>query len=522
ICRNNGIGIQMTGYLGPTFFSDQVIINNQIHNNTYFTNVDSQPYGITMGGYCRSDIIRGNNITGHIGQTTTGVFIGMGIRVWEPAAYNIIENNNVSNNVVGIHGGYPEFQHHMILNNSVWNNKNYGIHTEHGDAFNVIDNNTVGKSGSVGIVLEYINTGPPLYDQVSKNTLIDNLYGIKISNSRDDIPTPIPISNYISIENNMITGSYCGVILGYAKNNTIFSNQISGCNRGIWCLYSSEDNTFKDNVVTGNSYGFYLQSANNTIYHNNIINNTVQAYDESYNLWDNGYPSGGNYWSDYTGTDMMSGPNQNLPGSDGIGDLPYNSTTGQGIQGGSNVDRYPLMSSPAFAEFSIPVHPGWNLISLPVIPDDCSLPNALLDKGGDTNWSRVLWYDTSAPTWARWKQYYTAWDPSLNDLTKMDHTMGVWLYVTDAGDGFLTIKGRLPMKTSIQLYAGWNMVGYPAIDDSTYTVWDLKNDTGASTVEGFDATSPYLTKVLGNTYLLKRGEGYWVHVSAGTTWTVDW
>jgi len=54
------------------------------------------------------------------------------------------------------------------------------------------------------------------------------------------------------------------------------------------------------------------------------------------NFWDNGYPSGGNYWSDYNGTDLFSGPYQNETGSDGIGDTPY------GIDE-NNQDRYPLM-----------------------------------------------------------------------------------------------------------------------------------------------------------------------------------
>ena len=53
--------------------------------------------------------------------------------------------------------------------------------------------------------------------------------------------------------------------------------------------------------------------------------------------WDDGYPSGGNYWSDYNGTDFYSGTNQNVTGSDGIGDTSY-------IIDVNNVDRYPLMS----------------------------------------------------------------------------------------------------------------------------------------------------------------------------------
>lgn len=87
-------------------------------------------------------------------------------------------------------------------------------------------------------------------------------------------------------------------------------------------------------------------SSNNRVYHNNFINNTKQVHDVSWdfpwippsiNIWDDGYPSGGNYWSDYTGVDEKSGPNQDQPGSDGIGDTPY-------VIDVNNRDGYPLMS----------------------------------------------------------------------------------------------------------------------------------------------------------------------------------
>jgi len=82
----------------------------------------------------------------------------------------------------------------------------------------------------------------------------------------------------------------------------------------------------------------YSPEHTNQIYHNNFINNTNQAsvtvgYE---NVWDDGYPSGGNYWSDYTGLDLYSGPYQNETGSDGIGDTPH-------IIDANNRDSYPLM-----------------------------------------------------------------------------------------------------------------------------------------------------------------------------------
>ncbi len=94
------------------------------------------------------------------------------------------------------------------------------------------------------------------------------------------------------------------------------------------------------NNIASNCYGIILTqySSSNIFYHNNIINNTWQvSSDGSPNTWDNGYPSGGNYWSDYKSTDLHSGPYQNETGSDGIGDTSY-------VIDSQNIDHYPLMT----------------------------------------------------------------------------------------------------------------------------------------------------------------------------------
>ena len=58
------------------------------------------------------------------------------------------------------------------------------------------------------------------------------------------------------------------------------------------------------NIIVNNTWGPHLQSNNNKIYHNNIIENDQNSFDNSINNWDSGNPiSGGNYWSDYTGID---------------------------------------------------------------------------------------------------------------------------------------------------------------------------------------------------------------------------
>jgi len=125
-----------------------------------------------------------------------------------------------------------------------------------------------------------------------------------------------------------------------ATNNLIHSNTIYSNNIAIDVAESSTGNVIYGNTISENQIGINVgHSTGNTIYWNNFINNLqqVNASNPSYNAWDNGYPSGGNYWSNHEFVDEFSGPNQNVTGADGICDGPY-------LIDGSNRDNYPLMS----------------------------------------------------------------------------------------------------------------------------------------------------------------------------------
>ena len=147
-----------------------------------------------------------------------------------------------------------------------------------------------------------------------------------------------------------------GTILDmFSVNNTVANNEIANCgfedtpaplnfwNSGIVLNVYSDSNQIVENNVSDNKIGLSQRyySNNNSIYHNSFIDNQVQVKEvdgipDCANLWDNGYPSGGNYWSNYGGTDSYHGPYQNMTGSDGIGDTPY-------VIDANNTDHYPLM-----------------------------------------------------------------------------------------------------------------------------------------------------------------------------------
>ncbi len=132
----------------------------------------------------------------------------------------------------------------------------------------------------------------------------------------------LPNINNVKIQNTNIKNFHWGILLeSYNGNNIIRRNTIAACHRGIFMSVACSDNEF---------------------YHNNFIGNTTQAEivipcGDCNNIWDNDYPSGGNYWSDYVMVDDNSGPAQDQPKSDGIWDVNYPIDT-------DNIDWFPLVN----------------------------------------------------------------------------------------------------------------------------------------------------------------------------------
>ena len=306
---------------------------NTISGNTIAHN----SYGLYLNGGTQNTII-GNNVTDN----------GIGINILL-SSKNILRNNKMSNNydlaVDGSEGAH--FDNDIDDSNTVSDKKVYYLISQSNLVINSVTFPDVGYLALVncqnisvhhleltgnghGILLAY-TTGSTIYN----NQITDNYSGIGLFASSN---------NYITTNN--ITYNERGVQLSNTSNlNSIYMNVITNGADGIF-LFNSLQNTIILNNVTDNNLGIgFKESSYNIIRGNHFVDNQIQVYDVSWenyslavstNTWDIGYPTGGNYWSDYTGVDAMSGANQTEAGSDELGDKPY-------IIDQNNQDNYPLM-----------------------------------------------------------------------------------------------------------------------------------------------------------------------------------
>ena len=261
-----------------------------------------------------------------------------GICIRYSSGITISNNNVIANSEYGIWLGGDEHKfssNNTIIGNNIKNNQWGGIRLYWSSSINV-SGNTVANSNGSCIWLKYSSN---IY--ISGNAITNNENGIEISQCSNN-----------SVNGNSIrANSGYGIRVYSSSNNTITGNSIMYNEEGIY-LERSLYNEFYNNTITDNGDGIEVwYSSNNEIFHNNFVNNSQQVINQSpgyINVWDNGYPSGGNYWSNYTGIDEKSGLNQDQPGSDGICDTTY-------AIDANNTDRYPLMAPISIFEAGV-----WN------------------------------------------------------------------------------------------------------------------------------------------------------------------
>jgi len=326
--------------------SDNITVSgNTIRNSTY--------YGVHLLS-SNNGTVSGNTITNNtqygisLSSSNNSVVSGNTIRNSPNYGVSLLSSNNgtVSGNTItnNWHGVSLYLSNNgTVSGNTITNNTSCGVYLSSSND-SVVSGNTITKSIN-GVLLSLSNNGT-----VSGNTLINSTCGVSLW-SNNSVASGNTITNstvgvYLSSSNNSVVSGNTitnstdyGVYLQSSNNSVVYGNTITNNQYGVFLWLSNNSVVYGNTITNNTNYGVYLYrfNNNNKIYHNNFINKyqASASPDSLNNLWDDGYPSGGNYWSNYTGVDANM---------DGIGDSSYQIDL-------NNIDHYPLMGR--FSDFPV-------------------------------------------------------------------------------------------------------------------------------------------------------------------------
>ena len=341
---DNGYDLWDIGY--GIFLNDclnNTLSGNNVANNDYGIYLDFSPRNILRenvmvgNGYnfgvwadWENDVDSSNTVDGKaiyywINTRDVTVPLDAGFVALVNCTNITVRDLSLTNNCYGIL--LVETTNSKIIQNNVTANYQKGIWLYESSNNLIVGNNVTNTDTGIWLY----DSG---YNTISGNKIASTINGIHLYSS---------FTSHNSVfGNNVAESTENGIKLEDARYNSIRENKITDNKwNGIY-LSGSYYNSIVGNNVANNGYGIFLYSSSNynMIYHNNFMDNSQQVWNNtvSMNVWDDDYPSGGNYWSDYNGTDSYRGAYQNETGSDGMGDTSY-------VIDADNQDRYPLMAT---------------------------------------------------------------------------------------------------------------------------------------------------------------------------------
>jgi parallel beta-helix repeat protein len=468
-----------------------------------------------------------------------------GIRLM-PSNNSLLENNRIEENSKGIQ--IIESNNTIVRNNIASNNTNdYGIYLDRSTNITVKNNICYGNQGE----------GIYIFDNSNNNLIISNncsfnADGIYISSSS--------IRNYI-FGNNLISNLNRGLADFTGSDNVYSNNSIENCYRGFSVVASSESYQVINSTIKNSTlYDIRINGANTKLTTiNTTFNKTKVEFGQTTNMLINKWFLHVNV-IDYLGNPV---PNANVRIDDNL-NSSYNQTLKTNINGkikwlpiteyieqdfdGDTVGNktyytphkiiawndtlvgyaYPepfmnkskTVTIVLYNGTLLKLEPGWNLISLPRPQSDTNLQTVLQSIEG--HFDSVQWYDATDIS-DLWKHYYILKPSYLNDLDKINHSMGFWLHITDPEGTTLVVKGNeFTLDQNISLYSGWNLVGYPSKSNKTRDIAldNLFFDTDIDAIWTYNASMQKWVQLDEAGDYFEVGKGYWVHSKVTKVWNV--
>jgi parallel beta-helix repeat protein len=377
IVVSNWLGLSISGAC-DSFVSDNIIANNTfglyiggspnctLRNNTIIGNTYNfglQPSDIS--GYemniDTSNTVDGRPIYYWVNKRNLQVPNDAGFVALISSVGITVKDLSIKNNIQGI---FLAFSQSCLVENATITSCYHAISMYYSFS-NEIKKNTISDC-NIAIAMESCSN-----NFVAFNSLSDCVDYSSIRWGYE----PFPYSGY-------------GVLFSRSCANHIHSNKFGNLVYGMR-FYGSYGNKITLNNISSSVYfgewgdGFRQETGVNIFYHNNFYASVYFGVGKHTQIWDNGYPSGGNYWAGYTGEDVYKGPFQNETGSDGIGDTPYIIPDSESARfNRTNKDNYPLMKPCVIPSFPPKIPPSQALLSVNVFKNDVPIDSniAIFDE----------------------------------------------------------------------------------------------------------------------------------------------
>ncbi|ODS36488.1 hypothetical protein BEH94_02510 [Candidatus Altiarchaeales archaeon WOR_SM1_SCG] len=167
----------------------------------------------------------------------------------------------------------------------------------------------------------------------------------------------------------------------------------------------------------------------------------------------------------------------------------------------------------AATSYTLALNKGWNLISIPIKPDDPSVSAVLSQIEG--KYTDVANYEKGQ--WIYRSYAYGDW---FGELESIEPGKGYWLYMKDSAE--IEVTGTTDYDRTITLYGGWNLIGYTSTEPQALST-ALKSINGKyiDVATWNNGQWKYHSYAYGDWFgelsTIEPGKGYWLNMAKGNS-----
>ena len=164
---------------------------------------------------------------------------------------------------------------------------------------------------------------------------------------------------------------------------------------------------------------------------------------------------------------------------------------------------------------TLTLQPGWNFVSLPLIPQDTQIDSVFSSLDFGTDYDQVSSFN---PTTSDFDNYNN--NDTYNQFDTVEYGKGYLVYVNNTSSVTLALSGQLPITNQqVSFKSGWNLIGTPSNDPIAVSdaLSSLTLDTDYDRIVEYNSGA-YVDLTQSDT--LQPGKAYFMRCLRDATWDI--